>query len=256
MTPKGMKTLFYGFVFFLYSLQVASQSEDANRAMKEVFGEEVNVPAEYAFNKKVTIELISETPKEKTSRLTYIMHYKDDNSCVGMTPVEVEGESPISMGTTVVDFNQMKMITFMETNGSKMATVFPIEDDQMTAGTALAQESPEFVATGNEKEILGYNCSEYKVKSSELKGKVWLAEDIDINLSKSFEALGLQFEMGDQGPELEPKGFIMEFETTEKKTGKFTRMRVKEIDLDERFNLSTEGYIFTSMPVVEEEHRE
>ena len=253
---KCMKSLFHGFIFLLFSLQVASQSEDANLAMKEVFGEEVEVPAQYSFDKKVTMELITVLPNGKTSRLTYNMRYQKDNSCVGMTPVEIEGDSPTSMGTTVVDFNQMKMITFIETNGSKVATVFPIKEDQITKGSSLAQESPEFIPTGNEKDILGYTCKEYKLKSTELKGRVWLAEEIDINLSKSFEALGLQFEMGDQGPEEEPRGFIMEFETTHKKTKRETRMKVKDVDFEDRFNLSTDGYIFTSMPVVEEEHRE
>lgn len=251
-----MKSLFYGILSLLISLPALSQSEDANRAMKEVFGEEVEVPEHYTFDKKVTMELITEAPSEKASRLTYAMRYQKNNSCVGMTPIEVEGESPISMGTTVVDFNQMKMITFLETNGSKMATVFPIEDEQITAGSKLAQESPEFTPTGNEKEILGFNCKEYKIKSKNLKGTVWLAEEIDINLSKSFEALGLQFEMGDQGPEEEPKGFIMEFETTNKQSRRATHMQVKDIDFEDRFSLSTDGYIFTTMPVVEEEHRE
>jgi len=252
-----MKSLLYGLVFFFVSIQASAQSEDANRAMKQVFGEEVAVPGVYSFDKKVIMELISEAPSEKASRLTYAMHYKDDNTCVAMTPIQKgEGDGPVSMGTTVVDFNQMQMITFIETNGSKMATVFPIQDDQITAGSALAQESPEFTPTGNEKEILGYNCKEYKLKSTKLKGKIWLAEGIDINLSKSFEALDLQFEMGDHGPEAEPKGFIMEFETTDKKSGEVTRMKVKEIDFQDRFQLSTEGYIFTSMPVVEEEHHE
>ncbi len=251
-----MKTLYFSFFVVLIAVQVKSQGENAEKAMREVFGEEIEVPAEYSFDKKVVMELITNSKDEPTARLTYAMHYKEDNSSVGMTPIQKEGEGPISMGTTVVDFNQMKMITFIETNGSKMATVFSIRDDQITEGSKLAHESPEFTPTGNEKEILGYKCKEYKLKSKELKGKVWLAEDIDINLSKSFEAWGLQFEMGDQGPEDEPKGFIMEFETTDKESGRETHMKVKDIDFEDRFSLSTDGYIFTTMPVVEEEHRE
>lgn len=251
-----MKSLLFIFFMLLTAVQANSQGENAEKALREVFGEEIDVPAEYSFDKKVVMELRTISSDETNARLTYAMHYKEDNSCVGMTPMQKEGEGPISMGTTVVDFNQMKMITFIETNGSKMATVFPIEDEQITEGSKLAQESPEFAPTGNEKEILGFNCKEYKIKSKDLKGKVWLAEDIDINLTKSFEALGLQFEMGDQGPEEEPKGFIMEFETTNKSTGRETRMEVKDIDFENQFSLSTQGYIFTTMPVVEEEHHE
>ena len=168
--------------------------------MKEVFGEEIEVPVEYRFTKRVTMQLHTEGSEEDLKALSYIMRYQDDNSCVAMSPVELEGESIANLGTTVVDFNLMQMITFIESGDSKMATVYSIQEDEITRGKALAQESPEFKATGNTKEILGYSCKEFKLTSTELKGLVWLAEDIDINLTKSFNALGLQFEFRRPGP--------------------------------------------------------
>ena len=59
--------------------------------------------------------------------------------------------------------------------------------------------------------------------------------------------------LGDQGPEEEPKGFIMEFETTNKETKAMTKMKVVDLDFDDEFTLATEGYIFTTMPMVDKE---
>lgn len=257
--PKYMKTKSNAFlILFIVVLSgnLMGQKDQTDRAMEEVFGEKIEMPSEYSFNKSVTMELSTNSNASGNSTMVYLMRYQDDNSCVGMTPLNIDGKGPEVDATTVVDFNQMKMVTFMETESSKMATIYPIREDQITKGKALAEESPTFKETGVTKEVLGYLCKEYKITSTELKGTVWLAPEIEINLTKSFGALGLQFELGDQGPENDPRGFIMEFEISNKTTKSSTNMKVINVELNNSHTLSTDGYIFTTMPVVEEEHKE
>jgi len=251
-----MKSLFFGFFILFASFLANAQTENANQAMQEIFGEEIDLPTKYSFDKKVVMEIAMGNPEGDIKTLTYAMRYREDNSSVGMTPIQGDGEGRSSLGTTIIDFDQLKMITFIETNDTKMATVFSIGEDQLSSESSFAKNKPQFNPTGEEKEILGYNCKEYRVKSKKMTGTVWTSEDLDINLTKSFEALGLQFDIGDRDSEENTGGFIMEFETTDKESGKKIHMQVKDIDLKDRFSLSTKGYIFTSMPVVEEEHRE
>lgn len=248
--PKCMKSLVFVILMIpmgLLNINLQAQDKDSKSAATSAFGDNsISLPVEYEFDKSVKMELLTSNELEgKSSKMTYTMRYHDSNNYIGMSPTEVDGVVPNPQASVVVDFDRMHMITFMNTASSKMAFVYAISDDQMV--DKEAKSSVTFERTGNEKELYGYFCFEYAFSSPEAKGTVWVAPELDINIAKSFEALGLQFEMGDDGQGNGPSGFIIEFDLTTKESGEHTQMHVLEVDLADDYLLPTEGYVATSM---------
>lgn len=253
---KCMKSLVFAILsisMVLLNINLTAQDKDSQSAAASAFADKsISLPVNYEFDKSVQMELVtSDAENGESSKMVYTMRYHDSNNYIGMTPTEVDGVKPNPQANVMVDFERMHMITFMNTGSSMMAFVYEISEDQMADQNSKA--SVRFEKTENEKEMFGYICFEYLFSSPEAEGRVWVAPELEINIEKSFEALGLQFEMGDHGQGSEgPKGFIIEFDLTTKSTGERAEMQVLEVDLNDRHSFSTEGYVATSMTPAED----
>ncbi len=237
----------------LVNLNLQAQSKDSKSAAASAFADKsIVLPIEYEFDKSVKMELLTENKKAgEKSQMIYVMRYHQTNNYIGMSPAQVDGVAPDPQANVIIDFERMHMITFMNTESSKMAFVYSIGEDQMASQDT--ESNVNFKQTGEEKVLFGFTCYEYEFSSKDANGTVWAAPELDISLAKSFEALGLQFEMGDDGQGNDPNGFIIEFDLETKSTGEHTQMHVLEVNMTDDFQLNTEGFVPTYMaPAVEE----
>ncbi len=247
---KCTKTLISATLLMCLPLLTCSVYGQSSSKVKEVFGDNtITLPVEYQFDKSVTMELTTwdSDGSEEGATSVYLMRYHKNQNHIGMEPVEMSGMDQVMDADVVIDFDRMHMITFMAGDESSMALVSDISDKQVVAHGSTDSRDVKFKKTGKEKELFGFYCFEYKVTGADLTGTVWSAPELDLNLNKSFQALGLQFEMGDDGQGQDPNGFIVEFDLTNKKTGVRSKMKVINVDLNDNFSLNTSGYVVTRM---------
>ncbi len=248
IAAKCTKTLVSAILLMSLSVLTLSLYGQSVDKVKEVFNDNtITLPVEYQFDKSVTMKLTTwekDGSAEGTTSV-YLMRYHKNHNHIGMEPVEMSGLDQVMDADVIIDFDRMHMITFLAGGESRMALVSDISDKQVVAHGTTDSRDVKFKKTGNEKELFGFKCFEYKVSGDELTGTVWSAPDLDLNLSKSFQALGLQFEMGDGGQD--PNGFILEFDLTNQVTDARSKMNVIQVDLDDSYSLETAGFVVTKM---------
>jgi hypothetical protein len=242
--------------FLLLAADLIGQSAGKTRGSQEVFGDEkISIPEAYVFELSVVMELKTNEPGEEESSMKYRMRYQMNNAAMAMIPLEIDGRKPEDDLKVVVDFEMQRMINFVDSEYSKMGMVYPLADARIASKSDLNPATTQFKKTGRKKVLFDLECEEYTLRSPDLNGTLWIAPDLEINLTKSFQALGLQIQTGDLGSDAQPRGFIMEFETTSEK-GVTSNMKVVDLNLDDYFELNTEGYAFSVVPVVDEEDHE
>lgn len=172
-----------------------------------------------------------------------------------MQPSLVDGKKPARTSDIVLDFESMSMISFMVSNDSKMALIMPIDKKRISESRkSRGWKSNELVKTNETKDILGYACQLYRLQNDQEKGEIWLAPDLDIDLTDSFSALGMNFAVADETDSKPmPKGFILEFITRNEQNNELARMKVTDVNLDAPYTFKTKGYVPTRLPAVMDE---
>jgi len=223
-------------------------------AVKSLFEDTtVTMPEVYVFDTAVQMKLTTDPAgPEPLSEMVYTMRYKTEASYIGLFPETIDRVAPPLESMVLVDFESNQMTTFMPASQQRMAMTYQLPEQKINDESLSNLKDTGFEPTGNEKVIAGYTCTEYKINSPNVKGEVWISPDVNINFEKSFQALGLKFEIGDKGLSA-PKGFIMQFHTTQIKTGVISKMEVLSVSLKSPYTLATTGYTFTSMPLITEE---
>jgi len=230
-------------------LALTGQTISQSGAMGAVFGEVVEVPDSYNFSHAVKMELTTTDKVAGTSNeIIYTVWYAETEDYIGMKPEFINGQKPVPNAEMVVDFEGLRTITFLNASTSKMAMVYPV--DKTRLGLASTNSSPEITETDRYKNILGYKCREYEINSNELEGKYWLTTEINLNTTRSLQALNLQLETGLQNVGDGERGFILKYQTKIKSNGEESEMKVLKIKLDNPYTISTGDYMFTSMPEV------
>jgi hypothetical protein len=96
--------------------------------------------------------------------------------------------------------------------------------------------------TGKTKEILGYTCDEYFMKSDDVEGSVWIATDVEFVSKSMFDNMGNSSFAKNSGW-LDEKGMMMEMDmlVNEENSKKQSRMKMTLTGIDEEkshFNMS------------------
>lgn len=237
---------------FFFNQSLIAQPDKHVEVVKSLFEDQtVSLPDEYSFFKAIRMKLENTNPSKQTkSEMVYTMRYAREGSYIALFPELINNLPPPAESIVLVDFDTQRMVTFMPTLNQKMAMIYQLPSQTPEELAKMKQTS--FEATGKEKLIAGYLCKEYLITGSTVEGVVWLNTDLDINFQKSFQALGLKFEIGDTGSSA-PKGFIMEFATLPIAGGESSRMEVLAVDLNDPYTISTSNYTLTTMPLVTDE---
>ena len=200
-------------------------------------GEQIDTEKIYSFDTNVRYEMLFEANGEST-QVEYSMWFSKNESYMGTQLAGVDGKKsgnqdiPASMMTILDDKNQATIILMEEQKIAQVIAMDRIKDiatkEESENGTETGFESLE--KTGNKKQILGYDCEEYRSVNADLVYTFWITNDLEIyhknmfyNLNKSMG--GNSFGKVPHGA----KGFMMEMTFENKSKNEKGRMLVKDI---------------------------
>ncbi|SIN71711.1 DUF4412 domain-containing protein [Algoriphagus halophilus] len=214
-------------------------SIDMNEIMKGL-GEEVSTAERYDFFGHVVMEMKATDKKGKEQDPTLLKSYLAKTSdYTGMEITDPKNEK--SVMTMVYDIPNQASILLMDNDGSKNSFAYKIDINEVVNESMEDMEDPmedsELVIekTGNTKEILGYQCDEYHVKSRDGEGTYWVTEE-PIGGYTSFWGTNSPFASGkDQSKYAEyfndfPQGNFMEMTFISEDDGTKVELKVIEIN--------------------------
>jgi hypothetical protein len=149
-------------------------------------GEEVPTADSYEFTGFVTMELQTKDEKGKSMDPMTMKSYLGQNS--EYTGMEIsDPKNPSTITTMIFDMENKASILLMDNEETKNSFAYKLDFDDVLDDSAVSVEESNFKIekTGNTKDILGYTCDEYFVKSEDGQGTYWITEDL-INGSSSF----------------------------------------------------------------------
>lgn len=138
----------------------------------------------YAFGSSMTMKVITENVKTK-EKFTILMKYmfgKDLQSVgvrfLGSDNPEMAKASG-TMDAMIMDFEQQKMFTFLNSNGQKSVMGMGFKNDPIAEMAEKDSEKMIITKTGQTKTIAGYKCDGYQVKTDKEKENVtmWISQN-------------------------------------------------------------------------------
>jgi hypothetical protein len=221
------------------SMIIASQEdpEKYEKMMQSLYGGGAAIPIadEYTFESRLMYKLTTESGK-KSNAMDYIVLINPDEEYMAtqMGEMEEDGKkSDVTVNvTTIMDYGNKAMVMIMEEQ--KMANVMSM--GIMSAAidsTDIVDNNVTVQKTGKTKEILGYTCDEYFMKSDDVEGSVWIATDVEFVSKSMFDNMGNSSFAKNSGW-LDEKGMMMEMDmmVNEEKSKKPSRMNMTMISMD------------------------
>ncbi|MBN3581759.1 DUF4412 domain-containing protein [Algoriphagus aestuarii] len=167
---------------------IFSDSEDSNNPVTldmgkilEGMGEEVETADQYDFFGFVVMEMTSTNKNGKQEDPTIMKSYLAEST--DYTGLEfTDPKKPKSVMTMVYDLPNKASVLLMDNEGQKSSFAYKIDINDVVDETMEDMEDmedPELIIekTGNTKDILGYTCDEYHVKSKDGEGTYWVTEE-------------------------------------------------------------------------------
>jgi hypothetical protein len=230
----------------------AQSSQESNNAASSVLGSLMSGNAKaadsYQFHNSFVMEMTSENAKGKKEDPMYI-RYRHNNDDEKIMAAEVFGKTVEGMpaSTSIFDFQNESMVMLMDNSGSKTAVVTAIPKNIVQAEDeeTPASDDVKITKTSETKKILGYTCTKYLVESSDMRSEVWITEDVKIS---QFTAMG---SMATKGKKKNPQAqvfanlknvFVMQMNSTDKKTGDKFSLNVTEIKLQDDKKVQMSDY--------------
>jgi hypothetical protein len=138
----------------------------------------------YAFGSSMTMKVITENAKTKekfTMRMKYM--FGKDLQTVGVKFLGSDNpemaKASGSMDAMIMDFEQQKMFTFLNSNGQKSVMGMGFKNDPIADMAEKDSEKMTITKTGQTKTIAGYKCDGYQVKTDKDKENVimWISQN-------------------------------------------------------------------------------
>jgi hypothetical protein len=202
-------------------------------------GGDVKLLDNYEFDANFVIET-SLLEKDKITNLsTMKMHVPKDGQYFGMELVdEKKKDNPVM----IFDFGQMAMITLTKTDEkSGFAMVIKLDEELIADSDPTKDEKVIITKQPGTKTILGYTCENYIIEHDGSITDAWITKDIKFNPAKALKALASQQKKSNPYKGI-PDGFALESVTTIKGEKTQSVYKVKQINLNSKSNISTEGY--------------
>jgi hypothetical protein len=155
---------------------------DMSKIMKGL-GEDVPTAEVYEFSGNTVLDIITTDEKGKVSDPMQIKSFlTTSNEYTGM---EVSGtEKKQSLATMIFDMSHQASIILMDNDGQKSSIAYRLDLNAMVDSTydktveqQIEEQDVTFEKTGNTKDILGYSCEEFHVKSEDGEGNYWMTNE-------------------------------------------------------------------------------
>ncbi|UZD23650.1 DUF4412 domain-containing protein [Algoriphagus halophytocola] len=160
---------------------IGSSGMDMSKIMKGL-GEPVDTEEAYPFLGYVVLELNSTDEKGKKQDPVQLKSYLAENA--EYTGMELnDPKNPDATTAMVFDTKNQASVLFLDNKGEKSSFAYKLDldgVDEMTEeqiDSNLEDEDMVLEKTGNTKDILGYTCEEYHVKSKDGEGYYWVTEE-------------------------------------------------------------------------------
>lgn len=220
------------------SLGRSAHGIDMSQIMKGL-GEPVDTESEYSFLGHIVFEMTSTDEKGKKSDPVLMRSYLAETAdYTGMEFVDIK--NPDAITSMVFDVKNQASIFFLNNKEQKSSFAYKMNLDDVNetieeqAEADIDEYDFSIEKTGKTKDILGYACEEYHVKSEDGEGYYWITEEpiggyssfwssnSPMMTSKAQEKYANRFKNL-------PEGNFMELTYTTKESGTI-EMMVKEID--------------------------
>ncbi|WPR76819.1 DUF4412 domain-containing protein [Algoriphagus sp. NG3] len=202
-------------------------------------GEPVDTESAYVFFGHLVLEMASTDEKGKAQEPVMIKSYLTKTT--DYTGMELmDPKNPKSSTAMIFDVKNQASVLFLDNKGEKSSFAYKLNlddlDDMVDAHLDTMDVNTDVILekTGKSKDILGYSCEEYHVKTEDGEGYYWVTKDpiggytsfwganSPMMTAKAQERYSKHFK------DL-PKGNFMEMTFTSTESGK-TDMKVIEID--------------------------
>ncbi len=228
-------------------------SEAATRMMEALMGNsggsKAQVKKNYDFQHSIEVNITAYNSKDKedfSQNMTMLIN--NDSPYAGMIG-SMEGQTSL----IIFDTENNQMITLVESSGQKIGMTMKFNPDQIEDEEVQDVSTGSFTATGNSKQIAGFNCHEYKVENSQdekdMEMYVWMTKETDISWMESFGNMAQSNKKVKASPlpTNYPGGVMMEMVAISKKNGDKSITTVRKVNKNDQRVISTEGYSFMNL---------
>jgi len=145
-------------------------------------GEEVATEDTYSFIGYVNLELRSIDKNGKEIDPVYMKSFLGESKSYTAMAI-TDPKNPQMTTNMIFDTKNKASILLMENEGNKSSFAYKLDfDELMTDSTGMGElelEAADYsiTKTGNSKEIAGYDCEEYHVKSKDGEGNYWITTE-------------------------------------------------------------------------------
>jgi hypothetical protein len=149
-------------------------------------GEQVPTAETYNFTGYIVMEIQTKDKKGETIEPMKMKLFLSESS--NYTGMEItDPKNPGTITNMIFDMERKASILLMENKESKSSFAYKLDFDQVIDDSDILEEDLDYSIkkTGNTKDILGYSCEEYHMKSEDGEGNYWITEEL-INDSSSF----------------------------------------------------------------------
>lgn len=225
------------------SMIIASQDDPKyyERMMESHYGtsEPIPVADRYIFESRLMYKLTTNSGK-KSSSMDYVVLINPDQEYMAtqMGSMEMDGKKSNAANgmTTIMDYGNEAMIMIMDEQ--KMANIMSMSIINSIDTSTVVRNNVNIEKTGKTKEILGYSCDEYLMKSDDAEGSIWIAEGVEFVSNTLFTNMG-KSSFAQNSDWLDKKGMMMEMVmmVNEEKSKKKSHMKMTMISMDKEQNI-------------------
>ena len=143
---------------------------------------DANVADKYEFETSVDILLTTKDKKGKATEMNMEMLFTEKDSYYGIEMKDMsKSGSDAASSIVVFDYLNFKMVSLMDNSGQKMGITMDLNEEQISdwssSETDTNASNASFTKSGKTKDILGYTCEQYIIKSDDGEGEC--LEDAD-----------------------------------------------------------------------------
>jgi hypothetical protein len=215
-----------------------------------LFGGKVDLKYNDNYDFTSRIYMVTETyDKEDVMKMAFYMYYSANSPSIGIETKSIDanqGESVPVASSMVMDGENKCFLMLTNLNGQKMGMISELPDEdtleEQDDDMSNKFDPSDFKKSGNTKTIAGYKCEEYVYKNPEdnTTSKLWFSEDVDLKIdSRGWSKAGMPSYYGSEGFE---EGFIMAWESYDKKGNLVAKSETKEINKNYKHSVSVKGY--------------
>lgn len=224
--------------------------QKAQKETEKAFDSTFNTKQSSKKSKKKTVASADKTPDAVyTFTHKYVMQMENDKYNTNLTYYLAKdknylGSTMEAAATmfTVMDMDKQSLFMFTEASGTKMLMATNMDLGSMVENNQ-EEKDVKFEKTGRTKSILGYNCSEYNITSSDMKGNFWITQDAGVSFPKGFQDIAEKSKNSNQAWMANMEGIMMEMHITDTSKRKEETMTMRCVALEKSdFKINTKDY--------------